>query len=134
MSKRFSEQSDLYARYRPDYPEEIYDFIFKHLSAKETAWDCATGSGQIAKYIASEFDTVYATDISEEQLAHAPKKENVIYSTASAEESGLPDNHFDLITVGQAIHWFNFDQFYEEIKRVAKTEALLAVIGYGMCG
>lgn len=132
MSKRFSEQSNLYARYRPDYPGEMYDFIFKHLSAKESAWDCATGSGQIAKQLAKEFDIVFATDISEEQLAHAVKKENILYRKAAAEDSGLPEDNYDLITVGQAIHWFNVDQFYEEVKRVAKSEALLAVIGYGM--
>lgn len=132
MAKRFSKQSDLYARYRPDYPQEMYDFIFKHLNAKETAWDCATGSGQIAKYLSNHFDKVYATDISREQLAYAPEKENINYSKAAAEDSGLPSDAFDLITVGQAIHWFDFDSFYREINRVGKEGALLAVIGYGM--
>lgn len=132
MEKRFSKQSDLYAQYRPDYPREMYDFIFQHLSDYTTAWDCATGSGQIAKYLAKHFEKVYATDISEAQLEHAPREENVIYRTVPAEKSGLPDNYFDLITVGQAIHWFDFDSFYQEVNRVGKTGALLAVIGYGM--
>lgn len=132
MAKRFSKQSDLYARYRPDYPQEMYDFIFKHLSARHTAWDCATGSGQIAKYLSRHFDNVYATDISDAQLEHAPRKKNVIYGTVPAEKSGLPDNYFDLITVGQAIHWFDFDSFYQEVNRAGKAGGLLAVIGYGM--
>lgn len=132
MSKRFSKQSDLYARYRPDYPREMYDFIFRHLSARETAWDCATGSGQIANYLADHFDKVLATDISDEQLSYAPKRSNVEYLKASAENSGLAKDQFDLITVGQAIHWFDFDSFYQEVRRVAKNNALLAVIGYGM--
>lgn len=132
MAKRFSEQSDLYARYRPDYPKQIYDFIFEYLHAQEFAWDCATGSGQIARQLSNHFDKVYATDISKEQLKHAPRKENIIYRQTPAEDSELPDSLFDLITVGQAVHWFNLDQFYEEVKRVAKSKALLAVIGYGM--
>lgn len=129
---RFSEQSDLYARYRPEYPPELYNFIFGHLSSHVRAWDCATGSGQIAKVLARHFDEVIATDISKEQLGHAPQITNVSYGVASAEDSGLPSNHFDLVTVGQAIHWFDFEQFYSEVRRVAKPNALLAVIGYGM--
>jgi len=129
---RFSEQSELYARYRPEYPQELYDFILKHISARHCAWDCATGSGQIAKVLAHYFDEVIATDISKEQLSHAPQKANISYSIAGAEESGLSANYFDLITVGQAIHWFDFDKFYKEVRRVAKPDALLAVIGYGM--
>ena len=129
---RFSEQSDLYAQFRPDYPKEIYDFIFDHLSSNESAWDCATGSGQIATYLADYFQEVIATDISSEQLSHAPERANIRYKEASAEKSGLPANHFDLITVGQAIHWFDIEAFYNEVRRVGKSEALLAVIGYGM--
>lgn len=132
MSSKFSKQADLYAKYRPDYPREMYDFIFKHLSSQRLAWDCATGSGQVAKYLADHFEKVYATDISTEQLRFAPSKDNIEYLEASAENSGLPSNHFDLITVAQAIHWFNFEQFYEEVRRVAREEALLAVVGYGM--
>lgn len=132
MVSRFSKQAALYARYRPDYPEAMYDIIFDHLTSKQAAWDCATGSGQVATYLSDYFDEVTATDISKEQLAHAPEKDNIRYQIATAEDSELAKNQFDLITVAQAIHWFNFDQFYQEVRRVAKQDALLAVIGYGM--
>lgn len=129
---QFSKQAELYARYRPDYPKEMYDFIFEHLSGRQLAWDCATGSGQVATYLADHFEQVTATDISQEQLSFAPRRDNIEYLEASAENSGLPDDHFDLITVAQAIHWLDFDAFYKEVRRVAKEDALLAVIGYGM--
>lgn len=129
---RFSKQAELYARYRPDYPPAMYDFIFDHLSRRQTAWDCATGSGQVAKYLDDHFEKVIATDISKEQLSYAPKKGNIEYRNVPAEDSGLPANYFDLITVAQAIHWFDFGKFYREVRRVAKRDALLAVIGYGM--
>ena len=51
---------------------------------------------------------------------------------ASAEHSGLSDHSADLITVAQAIHWFNFDVFYAEVRRVLKPKGCLAVIGYGL--
>lgn len=75
---------------------------------------------------------MYATDISKGQLTHAPQKKNIEYIHAPAENSGLPANTFDLITVAQAIHWFDFDLFFVEVKRAVKENALLAVIGYGM--
>lgn len=129
---RFSKQSDLYATYRPDYPEELYAFIFEHLNNHHRAWDCATGSGQVARVLAESFDEIIATDISTEQLNHAPEIPNINYREASAENSGLPDNHVDLITVGQALHWFDFESFYSEVRRVAKSNALFAPFGYGM--
>lgn len=130
--KRFSKQADLYAKYRPDYPEEMYNFIFEHLDQQNIAWDCATGSGQVASYLASHFDQVFANDISEEQLSYAPKKPNITYLNTPAEHSGLPESAFNLITIAQAIHWLDFDKFYDEVRRVVKDNAFIAVIGYGM--
>ncbi|PAU95558.1 SAM-dependent methyltransferase [Aliifodinibius salipaludis] len=130
--KRFSKQADLYAKFRPDYPDKMYEFIFKHLNQQRIAWDCATGSGQVAGYLSNHFDQVFANDISKEQLSYAPEKANITYLNTPAEHSGLPDDTFDLITIAQAIHWLNFDQFYNEVRRTAAQNGLLAVIGYGM--
>ncbi|MDH5367685.1 MAG: class I SAM-dependent methyltransferase, partial [Cyclobacteriaceae bacterium] len=52
------------------------------------------------------------------------------YSISKAESTKFPDNHFDLITVGQALHWFNFEAFFKEVKRVLKLNGTLAVWGY----
>lgn len=131
MSKLFSKQADYYAQYRPVYPKDLYDFIFRHLVQKSFAWDCGTGSGQVAAILAEHFQKVYASDISTEQMVHAPEKENIEYHNVPAENTGYPDNTFDLITVGQAIHWFDFDKFYEEVNRTAKPGALLSAFGYG---
>lgn len=131
MTSRFSKQADLYARYRPDYPTELYDFIFKHLKRKDTAWDCGTGSGQVAAVLAEHFDTVYASDISSEQMEHAPRKSNINYYQVPAEDTGFPPLRFDLITVAQAIHWFDFKKFYAEVRRTANEDGLLAAFGYG---
>jgi len=132
MMDNFSGQAETYARYRPSYPDEMYEFIFQHVKERKTAWDCATGSGQVAGKLADSFEKVYATDISSEQMRYAPQKANIEYLQIPAENSGLPDKVFDLITVAQAIHWFNFEEFYKEVRRTAKPGSLLSVIGYGM--
>jgi SAM-dependent methyltransferase len=131
MKDNFSKQANIYAKFRPDYPPELYDFILKNTDNRSTAWDCATGNGQAAKVLGQYFKTVYATDISQKQLDNAVKADNVFYSISPAEKTLFADHTFDLITVAQAVHWFNFEAFYEEVKRVAKPDATLAIWGYG---
>ena len=126
----FSSQSNIYAAFRPTYPKGLYDFIFSKLNTKSKAWDCATGNGQVAGYLSDYFQVVFATDISQQQLNNAIKKDNIVYSVGSGEKSNFADHQFDLITVAQALHWFDRDKFYEEVRRVGKDGSLLAIWGY----
>ncbi len=128
----FSRQSRLYAAFRPTYPEELYQFIYQHVGENTCAWDCATGNGQVAAALARHFAQVYATDISTDQLRHAFTAPNIHYSVAPAEKCPFDDNMFDLITVGQALHWFDRDKFYDEVRRAGKPHSLLAVWGYDL--
>ncbi|MCX2431816.1 class I SAM-dependent methyltransferase [Pedobacter sp. GR22-10] len=132
MKDNFSIQAAEYAIYRPTYPVELYDFLFKLVDQKDTAWDCATGNGQVARILAQHFRQVYATDISEKQLSQALKLPNILYKVESSDQVNVADQSFDLITVAQAIHWFNFEAFYSEVKRTLKPNGLIAVMGYGL--
>lgn len=132
MKDYFSTQSKTYATFRPTYPKALYDFIFQHVKVKSTAWDCATGNGQVASYLSEYFDEVYATDISQQQIDYAEKKKNIFYSINPAEKTSFQENQFDLISVAQALHWFNLEKFYTEAVRVGKPNSILAVWGYGM--
>jgi ubiquinone/menaquinone biosynthesis C-methylase UbiE len=131
MKDHFSGQAELYSLYRPNYPAELYQFINQSLHSKELAWDVATGNGQIASELSEIFKQVYASDISEKQLEHAIKKDNITYKVEAAEHCSLASKSCDLIIVGQAIHWFDFTAFYEEVKRVLKPGGLIVLVGYG---
>lgn len=128
----FSQQARTYATFRPAYPEALYQFLFTHLNGNSAAWDCATGNGQVAHRLAHEFKSVYATDISQAQLDNALKGENIFYSIARAEKTGFDNEQFDLITVAQALHWFDLSSFYDEVRRTLKRGGLLAVWGYSL--
>lgn len=130
MKDLFSQQADHYARFRPQYPEAMIAEIISHTPGRQRAWDCATGNGQVATLLASSFEEVVATDISESQLAHAKTATNIHYQIAQAENTSFPNDHFDCITVAQAYHWFDFDRFHQEAKRVARNRAVLALFGY----
>lgn len=132
MKDNFSKQADLYAQYRPAYPDALIRQILQHVNERNVAWDCATGNGQAAHLLSKYFDTVYATDISANQLAKAVRADNIHYAVGTAEETSFDNNMFNLITVAQAIHWFHFSKFYAEVKRTGKPGCILAVIGYGL--
>jgi ubiquinone/menaquinone biosynthesis C-methylase UbiE len=128
----FSDHSKIYATFRPTYPQDLYDFVFSHVLEKNTAWDCGTGNGQVAQVLARHFTIVYATDISQQQIDQAKKLDNVRYSVSAAEHTQFNPKMFDLITVGQALHWFNLDEFYSEVSRTIKPGGALAIWGYAM--
>lgn len=132
MKDNFSSHASSYARFRPVYPQQLFDFLIPLVSQKDTAWDCGCGNGQVASALSAYFKQVEATDISQKQMDHAVKKENIFYREAPAENTLIPSGSVNLITVAQAIHWFNFEAFYSEARRVAAPGALLAIWCYNL--
>lgn len=132
MKDNFSTQSNEYARFRPGYPAALFSYLFEHCHQFDSAWDCATGNGQIALQLAERFRHVEATDISENQLKNALPRPNIRYSLQAAETPDFADASFDLIVVGQAAHWFDFERFYPEAQRLLKPGGLLALVGYNL--
>jgi SAM-dependent methyltransferase len=126
----FSQASESYRTFRPEYPQELYNWILEYCLIRNSAWDCATGNGQVAKVIAQYFDQVIASDISTQQLQHAHQANNIFYLQGRSEQTHFLDSSFDLITVAQAIHWFDHTAFNKEINRVLKPEGNLAIWGY----
>jgi SAM-dependent methyltransferase len=126
----FASVASEYASFRPGYPAGLFAWLSAACAARESAWDCACGSGQASVPLADHFATVFATDAAPEQIAAARPHARVRYSVANAERSGLPDASMDLITVAQALHWFDVTAFYDEARRVARPGALLAVWTY----
>jgi SAM-dependent methyltransferase len=132
MKDNFSTGSAKYAQFRPTYPAALFDLLLSLAPGKEQAWDCGTGNGQVAVVLAASFDRVFATDISASQLQSATSHERIEYSVQPAEKTTFPDASFDVITVAQAIHWFDFEAFYREVDRTIRPGGLLAVIGYDL--
>ncbi len=127
----FSAAAAGYARFRPGYPSELFEWIAAESPARACAWDCATGSGQAAEGLARHFEMVVATDASAAQLAAARAAPRVTYVQSTAEAAGLATASMDAIVVAQAVHWFDMPAFFEEARRVARARALVAVWTYG---
>jgi SAM-dependent methyltransferase len=128
----FSKQAADYAKFRPRYPHEMFEYLGSLAPSRKLAWDCGTGNGQAAVGLASVFDRVVATDASEKQISNAQAHERVEYRVARAEESALESASIDLIMVAQALHWFDLDRFYDEVRRVLKKNSVLAASAYNL--
>ena len=129
----FTTQADFYARFRPDYPPELFKFVASIAPAKNSAWDCATGNGQAALGLAEYFAKVIATDLSSAQIAKARPHPRIEYRVVPAESSGLPGRSMDAITVCQALHWLDLSRFFAEAARVLVPRGVLVVSVYSDC-
>ncbi|MCA9906852.1 MAG: class I SAM-dependent methyltransferase, partial [Anaerolineae bacterium] len=126
----FSEQAQDYVRYRPQYPPELFTYLASIAPGRQLAWDCGTGNGQAALSLAEHFDRVIATDASADQITHAAPHPRISYRVERAEDIDLDANSLDLVTVAIAVHWFDFDSFYQAVRRVLKPGGILAVWTY----
>jgi ubiquinone/menaquinone biosynthesis C-methylase UbiE len=122
----FSQQSAIYAQYRPTYPNELFQYLASLTNEHELAWDCGTGNGQTAYSLTKYFKKIYASDASEPQIKNAVQHPCIEYHIEKAEESQLKDLSVDLVTCSQSLHWFNFDAYYKEVKRVLKPGGIIA--------
>src|SRR5512143_4103348 len=132
FSDHFSPVAPRYAAFRPGYPDALFEWLAGLAPSRALAWDCATGNGQAAEGLARHFERVVATDASAAQIAAAAPNPRIYYRVAAAEESGLPPSSADLVTVAQALHWFDLQRFYGEVERVLVPGGVLAAWTYGM--
>jgi ubiquinone/menaquinone biosynthesis C-methylase UbiE len=128
----FSNVAERYADFRPHYPAELFEYLATLVPQNSFVWDCAAGNGQATVDLAQRFESVVATDASPEQIASAAPHPRIEYRVAPAEKSGLPDQAVNLVTVAQALHWFDLEKFYGEVRRVLKPAGVLAVWAYGI--
>ncbi len=128
----FSNVASRYAEFRPRYPAALFDWLATLVPQSAVVWDCASGNGQASVDLAERFACVVATDASAEQIASAKPHPKIEFRVAPAEQSGLADESVGLITVAQALHWFDRDRFYGEVRRVLKPGGVLAVWAYGV--
>jgi len=128
----FSGAATGYAAYRPAYPPEVAEALAARCPGHSCAWDAGCGSGQLSTVLAEVFESVVATDASAAQVAAATAHPRVRYAVAPAEASSLGAGSVDCATAAQAVHWFDLDAYYREVRRVLRPGGLLALISYAL--
>jgi SAM-dependent methyltransferase len=132
FQNHFSSQSKEYARFRPRYPAELFQWLASVSPGRTLAWDCGTGSGQAAVALAEYFERVVASDPSAEQIAHAGPHPRVQYLVGPAEEPPAAARGADLVTCAQALHWFDHARFYPALRATLRPGGVFAAWGYGL--
>ncbi|RUS22557.1 S-adenosyl-L-methionine-dependent methyltransferase [Endogone sp. FLAS-F59071] len=129
--------SERYRKFRPTYNSTLYDLVYQFHTAHGgdfvDAVDVGTGTGQVAESLSEKFKNVHALDRSSTMLSNAVQKSNIHYQVALAEQLPFTDSSVDLVTSGEALHWFDQPKFFEEAKRILKPRGTLAIIGYALC-
>ena len=128
----FGEIAAAYKTFRPTYPAALFEYLATIAPGHERAWDCATGNGQAARSLKPFFRQVIASDASEKQIREAERTEGIEYVVATAERTTIDPGSVDLVTVAQALHWFDLPKFYAEVSRVAKPRGVLACWCYAL--
>lgn len=136
----FSTVAQGYSAYRPRYPSALFDALVNVVAYPESravdgstlVWDCAAGTGQASVALGERFQRVFATDASASQIRQAEAHACVQYTVATAEHCPLRSGSVSLVTVAQALHWFQVDAFYREATRVLRPGGVLAVWCYGL--
>ncbi|MBY0488842.1 MAG: class I SAM-dependent methyltransferase [Gemmatimonadaceae bacterium] len=121
-----------YAAHRPTYPGELFAWLATQVPTRALAWDVGCGSGQASVALADHFERVVATDLNAQQIEAAVPHPRVAYHAAAAHMSGLSDRSVSLVTVAQALHWFDVDAFHAEVKRVLVPGGVIAEWTYSL--
>lgn len=126
----FSGHAAGYRDARPHYDAALFAWLAAQVRSHKLVWDVGCGNGQASVALAPHFERVIATDPSAQQIANAQACDNVEYRVEPAERSSLADASADVVTVAQALHWFDLEHFYAEVRRVLKPGGLIAVWTY----
>ena len=130
-TRLYANKALAYSQYRPDYSDEAIA-VFQQatmLPAQSVILDVGSGTGMLSRHLLRHFNIVYGLEptkemreVAEGRLANQSGFQSL---TGRAEAVPLPDQCVDVITVGQAIHWFQPERTLSEFQRVAKYKAWL---------
>ena len=128
-TKLFSGKSNYYAASRPSYPAEALEWLFRHCPGAEKVVDIGAGTGIFTALLQKIFPQVCAVepncDMQKEFIRALPDIELI---SGTGENSTLPDHSIDLITIAQAFHWLDENQFKAEAMRILKPAGKVAII------
>lgn len=128
----FSGLQDIYDAARPTYPTDSLIHLTSFVSSESVKiLDIGCGTGILTRQLKQAMPNanIQGCDINADMIAKAKQSSiDIHYFENVAEELPFGDDHFNLITVAQAVHWFDRPKFYPEVLRVLKKGGTLALI------
>ena len=131
---RFSNRVGNYLKYRPTYPKQIISLLKKecNLSPQTVIADIASGTGLLTKLFLENGNFVFGIEPNKNMREAAEELlspyKNFRSIDATAESITLKPQLIDLITVGQAFHWFNAEQTKSEFQRILRSPSWVVLV------
>ncbi|MCI0452353.1 MAG: class I SAM-dependent methyltransferase [Candidatus Latescibacteria bacterium] len=131
---RFSNRVDDYIRYRPGYPPELLAWLREAicLSPSWRVADIGSGTGLLSSHFLEAGCTLIGVEpnaamraAAERAFAENPRFVSV---AGSAEATTLADHSIDLVSAGQAFHWFEPVATRREWRRILKPAGYALVV------
>jgi ubiquinone/menaquinone biosynthesis C-methylase UbiE len=131
---RFNDRANDYVKYRPGYPAEILNLLH-HECGMTPQWriaDIGSGPGNLAKLFLKNGNPVYGVEPNAEMRSAG---ERVLAPfrwfrsvDGTAEATTLEDGCVEMITAGQAFHWFDVEKCRKEFKRILRPGGWITLV------
>lgn len=133
-TERFTSRVENYVRYRPSYPAALLALLRAQIGLTED-WEIAdigSGPGNLTRLLLDNGNTVFGVEPNDAMreageilMADYPKFTSV---NGTAESTNLPSRSIDMITAGQAFHWFDPPAARTEFQRILRRPGWVALI------
>jgi len=134
-TEKFTGLAQVYRKYRPGYPDELFDYLKNTLGLNPKSRTAEVGSGTgifTGLLLAHGLREIYAVEPNADMRAVAENelgaKKGFHSVDGCAEATGLEDHQFDFIFAVQAFHWFDQPLFREECRRILKPGGKVVII------
>jgi len=133
-TERFSDRVADYVRYRPGYPPELLECLRRNcvLRPQWVVADVGSGTGLLAKVFLENGNRVFGVEPNAAMRAAGDEFlrgfDQFTSQEGRAEATGLPVHSVNLITAGQAFHWFDRQRTRTEFERILKPGGWVVLV------
>ena len=131
---RFTGRASVYSMHRPRYPRQILEILRTEtgFDPSKPVADIGSGTGLLSRLFLQNGNRVFCVEPNDEMRSFAEQDlsnfPNFVSIKGTAEDTTLEDASVDLVTVGQALHWFNHQLAKKEFERILRNNRDICIV------